>query len=74
MLNFSLAFDNVVWGDEAFSGNTICNTNLYGIFQRPNIKNWSKELFVILMLWLVILLTIIFTYVVSVLLNPLTVD
>ncbi len=34
ILNVSLAFDNVVWGDEAFSGNTVSETNLYGIFQR----------------------------------------
>lgn len=34
LLNYSLAFDNVVWGDEAFSGNTIRGTNLYGIFER----------------------------------------
>ncbi len=34
LLNCSLAFDNVVWGDEAFSGITIRNTNLYGIFER----------------------------------------
>lgn len=34
VLNCSLAFDNVVWGDEAFSGITIRNTNLYGIFER----------------------------------------
>lgn len=33
-LNYSLAFDNVVWGDEAFSGYIIRNTNLYGIFER----------------------------------------
>lgn len=33
-LNFSLIFDNVVWGDEAFSANTIYDTDLYGIYQR----------------------------------------
>lgn len=33
-LNVSLAFDNVVWGDEAFSGNTIYNTSLHGIFEK----------------------------------------
>lgn len=34
VINYSLAFDNVVWGDEAFSGNVIQNTNLFGIYQR----------------------------------------
>lgn len=33
-LNIKLMFDNVVWGDEAFSVNTVGNTDLYGIFQR----------------------------------------
>jgi len=33
-LNFSLIFDNVLWGDEAFSANVIRDTGAYGIFQR----------------------------------------
>lgn len=33
-INFTLMFDNVVWGDEAYSGEIIRNTNLYGIYQR----------------------------------------
>lgn len=41
ILNVSLAFDNVVWGDEAFSGNTIYNTSLYGIFQK--IYYWDSH-------------------------------
>lgn len=41
ILNASLAFDNVVWGDEAFSGNTIRGTNLYGIFER--IYYWDSH-------------------------------
>ena len=40
-LNYSLAFDNVVWGDEAFSGNIIRGTDLYGIFQR--IYYWDSH-------------------------------
>lgn len=32
LLNVSLMFDNVVWGDEAFSANTAKN-NLYGVMQ-----------------------------------------
>ncbi len=34
LLNFSLIFDNVVWGDEAFSANTIYDTDLYGVYQK----------------------------------------
>lgn len=34
ILNFSLAFDHVVWGDEAYSEMAIRNCDLYGIFQR----------------------------------------
>lgn len=34
ILNATLIFDNVVWGDEAFSCNIIRDTNLYGIFER----------------------------------------
>lgn len=34
VLNYSLAFDNVVWGDEAFSTTAIVGTDLYGIYQR----------------------------------------
>lgn len=34
LLNFSLAFDHVVWGDEAFSANTISGTSAFGIFQK----------------------------------------
>ena len=41
LLNYSLAFDNVVWGDEAFSGGTIYGTDLYGIFQR--IYYWDSH-------------------------------
>ena len=33
-LNTSLIFDNVVWGDEAFSGNIIRGTDFAGIYQR----------------------------------------
>ncbi len=33
-LNYSLAFDNVMWGDEAFSGVVIRDTDLHGIFER----------------------------------------
>lgn len=33
-LNVSLAFDNVVWGDEAYSQMAIRNCTLYGIFER----------------------------------------
>ena len=33
-LNASLIFDNVVWGDEAFSGNIIRGTDFAGIYQR----------------------------------------
>ena len=32
ILNATLIFDNVVWGDEAFSCNISRDTNLYGIF------------------------------------------
>lgn len=34
ILNFSIAFDNVVWGDEAYSQMAIKNCDFYGIFQR----------------------------------------
>lgn len=34
LLNISLAFDNVVWGDEAYSQMAIRNCNLYGIYER----------------------------------------
>lgn len=34
ILNITLAFDNVVWGDEAYSEMAIRNCDLYGIFQR----------------------------------------
>lgn len=34
LLNLSLAFDNVVWGDEAYSQMAIINTNLYGVYER----------------------------------------
>lgn len=34
LLNISLAFDNVVWGDEAYSQMAIIDCDLYGIFQR----------------------------------------
>lgn len=34
LLNFSIAFDNVVWGDEAYSQMAIKNCSLYGIFER----------------------------------------
>lgn len=40
-INYSLAFDNVVWGDEAFSGNVIRNTNLFGIYER--IFHWDSH-------------------------------
>ncbi len=33
-LNVSLIFDNVVWGDEAFSGNIIRGTGFAGIYER----------------------------------------
>ncbi|MBP5223121.1 MAG: hypothetical protein J6Z35_08175, partial [Lachnospiraceae bacterium] len=33
-LNFTLIFDNVVWGDEAFSGTVIQGTGMFGILQR----------------------------------------
>lgn len=33
-LNIMLMFDNVVWGDEAYSANTVWNTDLHGIFER----------------------------------------
>lgn len=33
-LNVSLIFDNVLWGDEAFSANTISGTGVFGIIQR----------------------------------------
>ena len=41
LLNGSLAFDNVVWGDEAFSGNIIRGTDFHGIFQR--IYYWENH-------------------------------
>lgn len=34
VLNISLAFDNVVWGDEAYSQMAIINCSLYGIYER----------------------------------------
>ena len=34
ILNVSLAFDNVVWGDEAYSQMAIRNCSLYGIYER----------------------------------------
>lgn len=34
VLNISLAFDNVVWGDEAYSQMAVINTDFYGVFQR----------------------------------------
>lgn len=34
ILNISIAFDNVVWGDEAYSQMAIINTNLYGVYER----------------------------------------
>ena len=34
ILNYSLAFDNVVWGDEAYSQMAIINTNLHGVYER----------------------------------------
>ena len=34
VLNISIAFDHVVWGDEAYSQMAIINCDLYGIFQR----------------------------------------
>lgn len=34
LLNFTLIFDNVVWGDEAFSGTVIQGTDMFGILQR----------------------------------------
>lgn len=34
ILNISLAFDNVVWGDEAYSQMAIIDCDFYGIFQR----------------------------------------
>ena len=34
VLNISIAFDNVVWGDEAYSQMAIINCDFYGIFQR----------------------------------------
>ena len=40
---------------------------------KPNVANWSKELYAIILFWIVIVLTVFFTYVVSVLLNPMTV-
>ncbi len=33
-INFTLIFDNVLWGDEAFSANVVRDTGAYGIFQR----------------------------------------
>jgi len=33
-LNFSLIFDNVLWGDEAYSANTVRDTDFAGIIQR----------------------------------------
>ena len=34
VLNISITFDNVVWGDEAYSQMAIINCDFYGIFQR----------------------------------------
>ena len=34
VLNITLAFDNVVWGDEAYSQMAIINTDAYGVYQR----------------------------------------
>ena len=34
VLNYSLAFDNVVWGDEAYSQMAIINTDLHGVYER----------------------------------------
>lgn len=34
ILNISIAFDNVVWGDEAYSQMAIINCSLYGIYER----------------------------------------
>ncbi|MCQ2080475.1 MAG: glycosyltransferase family 39 protein [Lachnospiraceae bacterium] len=34
ILNISLAFDNVVWGDEAYSQMAIIDCDFYGIFER----------------------------------------
>lgn len=33
-INLSLIFDNVLWGDEAFSANVIRDTDAHGIYQR----------------------------------------
>lgn len=41
VLNISLAFDNVVWGDEAYSQMAIRNCNLYGIYER--IYYWDSH-------------------------------
>lgn len=40
-INFTLIFDNVVWGDEAFSGNVIRGTNIAGLLQR--IYYWDNH-------------------------------
>ena len=40
-VNFTLIFDNVVWGDEAFSGNVIRGTNIAGLLQR--IYYWDNH-------------------------------
>lgn len=34
ILNISIAFDNVVWGDEAYSQMAIINCSFYGIFEK----------------------------------------
>lgn len=41
VLTVSLAFDNVVWGDEAFSGNIIRGTGFAGIYER--IYYWENH-------------------------------
>ena len=41
VLNISIAFDHVVWGDEAYSQMAIINCDLYGIFQR--IYYWDSH-------------------------------
>jgi len=41
VLNYSLAFDNVVWGDEAYSQMAVINTDLHGVFER--IYYWDSH-------------------------------
>ena len=56
LLNLSLIWDCVVWGDEAFSINTVRDTNLAGIYQR--VLYWDNHpilYYIYIKLWALLL-------------------